>query len=827
MAGERNWSRQRQPQSRPSATSLSTRASAGRSADAGNARARALLRRVRRHAARSACPVRQPHQQGVGPGAAQAILPAVQLRAAGGGHRRCGACCRSGRSTRFRCPTSSAISIRPRPRTCWFRRLLDAPVFQTRWRWNTTIALAVPRSRAGRKVPPPLQRMLADDLLAAVFPDAAACLENIPGRSATSRSPARHSGCPRLPRRGHGCRRSQEDFDSHSPGDLRLVTCDTPEPSPISHEILNARPYAFLDDAPLEERRAQAVYTRRASEPASAHDLGTLDFAGDRRVRDEEKPDPRDADELHDALLTVGYLSSAESEALPASLFSELVGSGRAAQIALPAGMVWVAAERLTEMSAVHPAVPTPTTPSNRTSRQWTREQAVVELFRSRLSFIGPTTSSELAASLAIPGLTQPRRSSSLKLKALYYADASAAQASWSGAIVDSLLASIGTRSIGCVRKSSPSAPWTFNDFCLPGSALIPLGVLPASTVSGLFCRRWTVSSCRQKPGSERFCRRGLDRYDRSWLDILSLTGEIGWARLSKTTESSAGNNGSLRVAVFLREHADAWHALRFCDAADAALVERSISTGAREVLDLLRTRGASFLPELVRTGAGDEPAIRSAVASLAATGLVTSDGFAGVRASCRRCAGTPQQIDVTTARDDGFQCQSTSPPQSREAAVETQARGLLARYGVVFRRLCQRETNPAPWRELAAVYRRLEARGEIRGGRFVSGMSGEQFALPEAVERLREVRKSKRDGLLITISAVDPLNLNGIVTSGERIRSISSNRMVYRDGMALAVLEGDYIRPLAEIDPAVADGLATALAGRRRPAVTSGFVGR
>lgn len=244
-------------------------------------------------------------------------------------------------------------------------------------------------------------------------------------------------------------------------------------------------------------------------------------------------------------------------------------------------------------------------------------------------------------------------------------------------------------------------------------------------------------------------------------------------------------------------------------------------------MLDHLRTRGASFLPELVRTGAGDEPAIRSAVASLAATGLVTSDGFAGVRSVMQTLRRRPP----TDRRHDGagrwFPVPIDFTAAGREAAVETQARGLLARYGVVFRRLCQRETNPAPWRELAAVYRRLEARGEIRGGRFVSGMSGEQFALPEAVERLREVRKSKRDGLLITISAVDPLNLNGIVTSGERIRSISSNRMVYRDGMALAVLEGDYIRPLAEIDPAVADGLATALAGRRRPAVTSGFVGR
>jgi ATP-dependent Lhr-like helicase len=308
---------------------------------------------------------------------------------------------------------------------------------------------------------------------------------------------------------------------------------------------------------------------------------------------------------------------------------------------------------------------------------------------------------------------------------------------------------------------------------------------------------------------------------------MLSLTGEIGWARLSRMTESSATTNGSLRVAVFLRDHAEAWHALRFGDATEVESLERAIPAHARELLNRLRTRGASFLQELARTGLGDEPAIRSAIASLAATGLVTSDGFAGVRSvlhTLRRHTSSDQRHD---GAGRWFPVPIDFTAQGREEAVETQARSLLTRYGVVFRRLCQRETNPAPWRELATVYRRLEARGEIRGGRFVSGMSGEQFALPEAVERLREVRKSKRDGSLTTISAVDPLNLTGILTSGERVRSITSTRMVYRDGMALAVLEGDYIRPLAEIDPTVADGLATALAGRHRPAVTSGFVGR
>ena len=189
---------------------------------------------------------------------------------------------------------------------------LDAPVFQTRWRWNTTISLAVPRSRNGRKVPPQLQRMLADDLMAAVFPDAAACLENIPG----DREIPDH---PLVNQTVRDCLHEAMDFDGLSAvldrihrGDLRLVARDTTEPSPLSHEILNARPYAFLDDAPLEERRTQAVYTRRATEPGSASELGALDAAAIARVRDEARPDPRDADELHDALVTAGFLMDEE-----------------------------------------------------------------------------------------------------------------------------------------------------------------------------------------------------------------------------------------------------------------------------------------------------------------------------------------------------------------------------------------------------------------------------------------------------------------------------------------------------------------------------------
>jgi ATP-dependent Lhr-like helicase len=313
-----------------------------------------------------------------------------------------------------------------------------------------------------------------------------------------------------------------------------------------------------------------------------------------------------------------------------------------------------------------------------------------------------------------------------------------------------------------------------------------------------------------------------LERYDPAWLDMLCLTGEAAWSRLSMRPGAS-GEKPALRVALFPREHGTAWHALRPDPIAD----EPSLAESSRRMLETLRARGPSFLSELVRLCPLDEAAANEAIAELAAAGLAVSDGFAGVRAVVRTLRRQPPRL----GRADGAGRWSAVPQAAsdaeREAATEVQARVLLARYGVVFRRLLARETHAAPWRSLTAVYRRLEARGEIRGGRFVTGMSGEQFALPEAVERLRETRRNGRDGRLTTISAVDPLNLTGVLTTDDRVRAAASTRIVYRDGVALAVLEGDYMRPLAEIDPAAADGLASALAGRPLPVVTAGFLGR
>jgi len=286
-------------------------------------------------------------------------------------------------------------------------------------------------------------------------------------------------------------------------------------------------------------------------------------------------------------------------------------------------------------------------------------------------------------------------------------------------------------------------------------------------------------------------------------------------------------------IALFLREHVGAWSSLAAAED-DEAEGTAMTSTQARAVLDALKSRGALFAHELAGCCGLSEPDVRQALGELVSAGLAASDGFAGVRGLIADRDTNPRESQTAgrwailnrVVRHEG----SLQPVETTglpEAAVETQARTLLMRYGVVCRRLLAREGNAQPWRALARVYRRLEARGEIRGGRFITGLSGEQFALPEAVERLRETRRKSPDDKLMVLSAADPLNLAGVITAGDRVPAVASTRIVYRNGVPLAAMEGDYIKPLATIDPSTASDVASALAGRRVPPVISGFVGR
>jgi ATP-dependent Lhr-like helicase len=721
---------------------------------------------------------------------------------------------------------------------------LDAPVFETRWRWNATVSLAVPRRRGGRKVAPQLQRMLAADLLSSVFPDAAACLENIPG----DRQVPDH---PLVGQAVRDCLEEAMDFEGlrtvleqiHA-GHLELVARDTPEPSVFAYEILDARPYAFLDDAPLEERRSHAVQTRRGAE--SAGELGTLDVDAIARVRDEARPLPRDADELHDALLTAGFLDAGEIGDAASGLTRILTEARRATSIRLGDRTVLVAAERLPELMAVHPGAvlePAIEAPPSRL-REWTREAAITEFVRGRMTLLGPETAQGLAGTMAIDvrdadaallalesegvvlrGRFTPDRASRLPPPPTSGSvGASAPRASRLAPRTSNtewcdraLLARIHRYTVHRLRAEiEPVSPADFMRFLFKWQHVDPTDRLTA--LDGLREAVAMLDGFEAASASwERAVLRArVDAYDPSMLDMLCLAGEVAWARLSHpdaTRTDPPRLAPATPIALFLREHAGAWQSLR----GSVEDPEARLTADARHVLALLRARGASFFADL-RSAAGlDDDAARSAVGSLAAAGLAASDGFSGVRALMARADGGHRGLD----RGAHFAGRWTaivpaSGDERRDAVLEIQAWTLLRRYGVVFRRLLAREAIAAPWRDLARVYRRLEARGEIRGGRFVSGMSGEQFALPRAVERLREVRRTPATGTLLAISTADPLNLAGIVTAGDRIRAAARNRVLYRDGVPLAVREGEFVRELAPIDPAIAADVSRALS--RRP---------
>jgi ATP-dependent Lhr-like helicase len=317
-----------------------------------------------------------------------------------------------------------------------------------------------------------------------------------------------------------------------------------------------------------------------------------------------------------------------------------------------------------------------------------------------------------------------------------------------------------------------------------------------------------------------------ISGYEPSMLDLLCFSGELGWGRLRPAGRRAAADGvrpvSSCPIALFVREHGMSWRALAGADSGDA-LVDGALGERAARVLGCLRGRGASFVHEIAMATTLDVGDVHAGLAELVHLGWVTSDGFAGLRAVLARRRAEPR---ITASYRSRRAVSAAFPaggrwslfdggplaPRDREADVECQARALLRRYGVVFRRLLAREPATVSWRELAITYRRLEARGEIRGGRFVSGMSGEQFALPDAVSLLRGVRRACPTGACLAISAADPLNLVGIVTAGERVAAVARSRIVYRDGVPLAVLERGSVRTLGEMDASLAQEAARAL---------------
>jgi ATP-dependent helicase Lhr and Lhr-like helicase len=693
--------------------------------------------------------------------------------------------------------------------------LLDAPMFGIRWRWNATRALALPRQRGGRKVPAPLQRMESENLLAAIFPDQLACLENIAGDREIPENPL-------VQQTIDDCLTEAMDIDGLidllkriESGAIECIARDLPEPSPLAHEILNAKPYAFLDNAPLEERRTQAVYTRRAGESSADNALGILDAAAIEKVCAEAWPRATNADELHETLLLMGVIDDNEIRQLGegdnVSTWLDLLKSERrTGKIATP-HLFWVAAERLPMLQAVYPGCdvePGLTAPRAEQERDWPRASAVRELVRGRMEVIGPITASALVKFFQLPpqdieGALLALETEGFVLRGKFHPGAQ--EIEWCDR---RLLARIHRLTINRLRAEiQPVSIAEFQRFLLAWQRADE-----EHRVEGLDGVRAVLESLDgyELPAGawepEVLALRIKD-YTPAWLDQLCFTGRIGWGRLTSPQNSNGRSVLPVRsspVSLFTREHLAHWCAL----AADSE--PAGFSPDTQHTLETLSRAGALFFGELVKQSGLLPSRVERALAELVAQGYVTADSFEGLRALLvpeekrapfssteRRRHHKPITSVEFAGRWSLLRPIKPAEPSKREEAIEAFARVLLRRYGIVFRRMMERESLQVSWFELSRAYRRLEARGEIRGGYFVNGVSGEQFALPEAVGLLRSMRKMPTTGALIAISAADPLNLAGILTPGLRIAAIKAHRILLRDGVPVAALKAGQLVPM------------------------------
>ncbi len=665
--------------------------------------------------------------------------------------------------------------------------LLAAPMFTVRWRWNASRALAVLRFAGGRKVPPPVQRMRADDLLAAVFPDQAACAENLAGDIRIPDHPLVNETIRDCLQEAMDLSGFRELLAAIQRGDIRTVAVDTAEPSVFCHEILNANPYDFLDDAPLEERRARAVQLRRTLPDELAAGAGALDPEIIAQVAADVRPVVRDAEELHDALLTLIVLPPSPEWS---DFFEELRRQRRAAVLRTAGHALWVAAERLELARRLWPeAAVAPLLPAVPGEVPDAREDCAAVVLRGWFESSGPLRASELSERLAMDSELVAQALARLEGAGLILRGRFTGRGEQIEWCDRRILARIHRLTLGKLRREiEPVSAADYLRFLLRWQHVAPGTKL--HRVAGL------VEAIRQLQGFEipaaaweaHVLPARVAQYKPEFLDRLCLSGEVMWGRLSEhpALERDIGAARRVRptraapVSLFLREEADLLVTGR-------AVRPEALSHPARDVLETLERRSACFFGEIQRATGRLASEVEDALWELVAAGLVTADGFENLRALLdpkrRRGEGRGRQARPRHAGGRWALLCAASGARNTEAL----ARQFLKRWGVVLREVLTREAVAPPWGELSAVYRRMEARGELRGGRFVDGFPGEQFALPEAVEALRAVRRAEKNGGVVTLSAADPLNLLGIVLPGPRVHPLSGELIRFRDGVPIS----------------------------------------
>jgi ATP-dependent Lhr-like helicase len=707
--------------------------------------------------------------------------------------------------------------------------MLAVPMFQVRFRWNATRALAVLRQRGGKRVPPPLQRFRADDFLASVFPAQVACLENVVGDIEIPDHPLVNQTVHDCLHEAMDVHRWVEVLAGIQSGAIELVPRDTREPSPFSYELLNAYPYAFLDDAPLEERRARAVATRRTHSISDVRDLGHLDQDVIRQVRAEAWPLVRDAEELHEALLLFGTLPAEEGFEWTV-YFEHLLKSKRATRVETQEGRhFWAAAERWPLAHVLHPgavAKPPITLPDS-IKQDYSVDEAALAVVRGRLECSGPVTASFLAERLELPETKVAGALATLEVEGYLLQGRFSEDATEVEWCERRLLARIHRMTLdGARRQIKPVEPADFLRFLVEHHHLTEKKQLTGRDgVKEVIAQLQGFQASAGAWEYDLLPGRVSD-YEPAYLDELTLFGEVAWGRLAPPVRgedyvpSGSGMSRVVPIALVLRSD------LAWLLPAGRVSAEELARAKAQGVLEALSSHGAVFFNDL-RTLTGLLSAeLDDALSELAALGLVTADGFAAIRAIVspdyrrfpyqRRRKISRAATGATRAGRWSKFPGSAGPLFAEEPIpedrIERWARLLLARYGVLFRDLLSRENVAPSWREMAAVCRRLEARGDIRGGRFVSGVAGEQFAIPGAVERLRQIRDEAPDDRIYVISAADPLNLAGVLFEGPRIPATRGNTLAIQNGRFIAARQAGKVRAFVSLPPDRVEELADAL---------------
>ncbi|MFC0573718.1 DEAD/DEAH box helicase [Paraburkholderia solisilvae] len=735
--------------------------------------------------------------------------------------------------------------------------LLDAPLFNVRWRWNATTSLALPRYTGGRKTAPQLQRMRSEDLLAAVFPDQVACAENIVGERELPKHPLVDQtvdDCLHEAMDTEGWLRLLRRIERKQ---VTLIARDLPAPSALAAEILTAKPYAYLDDAPIEERRTQAVLNRRWTDPASTDDLGALDADAIASVSEEAWPQVRSADEMHEALTTLACVTDAEAqqnEGWPAWL-AALTQSGHATRMQIAQrDALWVPVERLACVRALYPDAPLE--PKLRLPKgyadAWNEDDALVEVVRARLSGFGPLPVAALARALALPASSVAQALAKLEAEGYVMRGRFTPGATGEQWCERHLLARIHRYTVRKLRREiEPVERHDFMRFLFAWQRLTPDTRGTGRDALAAVLDQMEGFEAAAAAWEEDILPARLNDYSPMSLDELCRAGKIVWTRLTERSRAASAPVRSTPVVLLPRRHLGAWGALF------DPQKQPELSPRAQSVYDALASHGAMFFDELVADVHLLPVELENTLGELVAAGLVHSDSFAGLRALLkpaakrnafhhgRRRAAMPliggmddagrwalvqrrkfSAADDATAR--GSATAASSVPASRRApfapdVIEHIALTLLRRYGVVFWRLLEREAEwLPPWRDLLRVYQRLEARGQVRGGRFVNGLAGEQFALPDAIAVLREARRRNQErhdehSTFVCVAATDPLNLVGTLLPGDKVPAVAGNRVLFRDGVPVATLVASEFRYLEDINDGAAREQMRACLARRR----------